>query len=204
MILGAWAAACAGKSQADGASGPSGEQSTSTGTDGGQATGGRPTSTTADGGQTTGGQLTSTTVDGGPPTATSAGGQSTDGQATSTSAGGGEAGQSSSTGGDGGEGGHSTIPDPDPSIHPNDVGHIPQSCGGNMWSKDGETFLDCTVDGEHEAHPDCVIVDCTAHGDTEAICVFSNHCYCSQGFRCEDAAWESSECESRNGCVPVD
>ncbi len=72
-----------------------------------------------------------------------------------------------------------------------------------MWSLDGETFLDCTVGGEHEFHPDCVIVDCTAHGDIEAECIFSNHCFCSDGFECEPGgSWESKECLSRFSCVP--
>ena len=43
-------------------------------------------------------------------------------------------------------------------------------------------------------------VDCTAHGDVNAFCVFSNHCHCSvdEGFECE----EESEFGGPNECVP--
>ncbi len=74
-----------------------------------------------------------------------------------------------------------------------------------MWSRDGTILLDCTVGGEHEFHPDCVIVDCTAYGDVNSICVFSNHCYCSDGFVCEDGEiLAGNECNSRFSCVPVE
>jgi hypothetical protein len=97
-----------------------------------------------------------------------------------------------------GAGGTST-----PTVAPEDVGHVEQSCGAGMWSRDGSTFLVCTPGGEHEFHPDCEPADCTVHGDVESICVFSNHCWCSDGFVCESGATLSgSECEPRFTCVP--
>ncbi|MEC9466251.1 MAG: hypothetical protein VX834_10725 [Myxococcota bacterium] len=51
-------------------------------------------------------------------------------------------------------------------------------------------------------------VDCTAFGDVNAMCVFSNHCYCNvdQGFVCEvDSDWGSNqECAPGSSCIPVD
>jgi len=82
------------------------------------------------------------------------------------------------------------------------VGHIEESCGGFMWSIDQTEFLDCTVGGDQEFHPDCVIVDCTSGGDPDANCVFSNHCWCSAGFKCDGTSISGGECEPRIGCVP--
>lgn len=50
-----------------------------------------------------------------------------------------------------------------------------------------------------------VPVDCTAFGDVNAGCVFSNHCACSanDGFKCEGAAdGTGSECGPGVVCVP--
>ena len=50
-------------------------------------------------------------------------------------------------------------------------------------------------------------IDCTAHGDINAQCVFSNHCYCNidEGFVCEvDSDWGSNqECAPGSSCVPI-
>ena len=50
-------------------------------------------------------------------------------------------------------------------------------------------------------------VDCTAHGDVNAFCVFSNHCACSvdDGFECEtESEWGGTqECAPGSTCVPV-
>ena len=47
-------------------------------------------------------------------------------------------------------------------------------------------------------------VDCTAQGDTDAVCVFSNHCLCSTGFVCaSDASAGTSECSAGDICIPA-
>ena len=45
-------------------------------------------------------------------------------------------------------------------------------------------------------------IDCTAQGDSDAICVFSNHCLCSEGFVCEGMA-VGGECDPGDGCAPA-
>ena len=52
-------------------------------------------------------------------------------------------------------------------------------------------------------------VDCTAYGDLEAQCVFSNHCYCSieNGFECEEKEdWmgDHEECTPGSSCIPIE
>ena len=46
-------------------------------------------------------------------------------------------------------------------------------------------------------------VDCTAGGDENAFCVFSNHCACSEGYVCEISE-APGECEPGEGCRPAD
>ena len=52
----------------------------------------------------------------------------------------------------------------------------------------------------------CLSVDCKAHGDVDAFCVYGDHCSCSYdaGFMCEGDADASvfRECERDVGCVP--
>ena len=50
-------------------------------------------------------------------------------------------------------------------------------------------------------------VDCTMHGDTDAFCVYGNHCYCNRdaGFQCEAPLmgdWD--ECAPGSTCVPIE
>ena len=50
-------------------------------------------------------------------------------------------------------------------------------------------------------------VDCTMHGDTDAFCVYSNHCHCNTeaGFECEEplmSDWE--ECAPGSTCIPIE
>jgi len=116
---------------------------------------------------------------------------------------GGSAGVGGSSSGEFGTGGSDSSTGGTPNVLPNQVGSVAESCGGNMWSLDGTKFLNCLVGGEDEFHPECVIVDCTSGGDTEAYCVYSNHCGCSAGFQCEGSpAVSGRECESRVRCVP--
>ena len=70
----------------------------------------------------------------------------------------------------------------DAAIDPSLVGQIPTSCGS----------------------PDQGLtpVDCTARGDTAAQCVFGNHCWCSEGFRCEVRGEFEPECDPGVVCVP--
>ena len=65
------------------------------------------------------------------------------------------------------------------------LGQIPTSCGA--------------------AEQGLTPVDCTAQGDDEAQCVFSNHCWCSEGYRCEtpEDTMPNQECEPGVICVPV-
>ncbi|MGB0592091.1 MAG: hypothetical protein ACPGU1_20605 [Myxococcota bacterium] len=47
-------------------------------------------------------------------------------------------------------------------------------------------------------------IDCTAYGDVDAVCVFSNHCMCSEGFVCEELYSPDmtvEECAAGSGCV---
>jgi hypothetical protein len=44
----------------------------------------------------------------------------------------------------------------------------------------GSTPSECGAPGQG-----LVPIDCTAYGDADATCVFSNHCMCSEGFACE-------------------
>jgi hypothetical protein len=70
----------------------------------------------------------------------------------------------------------------DAAIDPALVGIVPSSCG----------------------QPDqgLVPVDCTARGDTASQCVFGNHCFCSEGFRCEVRGDFEPECDPGVICVP--
>lgn len=46
-------------------------------------------------------------------------------------------------------------------------------------------------------------VDCTARGDSDAFCVFGNHCACTAGFVCEQPGTiVVSECQPGSICVP--
>ena len=51
-------------------------------------------------------------------------------------------------------------------------------------------------------------IDCTMHGDVNAFCVFSNHCFCSavDGFQCEsESQWQSlEECNPGSTCIPIE
>ena len=50
-------------------------------------------------------------------------------------------------------------------------------------------------------------VDCTIHGDTDAFCVYGNHCYCNRdaGFQCEAPLMDDwDECEPGSTCVPIE
>lgn len=88
-------------------------------------------------------------------------------------------------------------------VEPDEVGHVAKSCGAFLPSLDEESFLDCSVGGDHEFHPECDLVDCTAYGDIRATCVFSNHCFCNEGFTCEGGqTWMGAECHPRASCVP--
>jgi hypothetical protein len=67
----------------------------------------------------------------------------------------------------------------------------------------GMTNTDC---GSLEQGEDVVPTDCTANGDTESMCVFSNHCMCSVGFECEEVFEGlmpgAKECAPGSSCVP--
>jgi hypothetical protein len=75
------------------------------------------------------------------------------------------------------------MPDMEPS-----PGFTPISCGGGV-NEDGASVAP---------------VDCTEGGDTDAVCVFSNHCMCSEGFECaEESQWPgTTECDPGTICVP--
>jgi hypothetical protein len=68
-------------------------------------------------------------------------------------------------------------------------GFSPTSCGGGS-----------DEDGSWTAP-----VDCTEGGDTDSVCVFSNHCMCSEGFECtEESQWPgTNECDPGSICVPA-
>ena len=52
--------------------------------------------------------------------------------------------------------------------------------------------------------PSGMPVDCTQHGDHNAFCIYSDHCFCGQGFQCETARRPGSrECAGGVACVPV-
>ncbi len=67
----------------------------------------------------------------------------------------------------------------------------------------GMTNTDC---GDPAQGEDVVSTDCTAYGDTESMCVFSNHCMCSEGFECEEVFEGlepgAKECAPGSSCVP--
>ena len=44
-------------------------------------------------------------------------------------------------------------------------------------------------------------IDCTEGGDLDAVCVFSNHCMCSEGYICDGPVLAGMECEAGVGCV---
>ena len=50
-----------------------------------------------------------------------------------------------------------------------------------------------------------VPVDCTAAGDLNSMCVFSNHCACSEGYVCQsNIQWpDLLECDPGSICVPI-
>jgi hypothetical protein len=116
----------------------------------------------------------------------SASGSSTGNGGTDTGgAGSGGAGGAPSSGGAEGSGGGDFVIAPPPQ---GDNGSIAVSCGYYIY-----------VDGM-DIGPDPI--DCTAYGDVDAICVFSNHCYCSEGFRCALESEWGQECDQRVTCVP--
>ena len=49
-------------------------------------------------------------------------------------------------------------------------------------------------------------VDCTKHGDEWAICVFGDHCLCSERFVClgDEVAQAQRECQRSTSCIPRD
>jgi hypothetical protein len=79
----------------------------------------------------------------------------------------------------------------DTGVDPNLLGTLPESCG---------RF------GPEASAP----VDCTASGDRQAVCVFGDHCGCSEGFRCTEpfspdqanCAGRLCECARGATCVP--
>ena len=75
--------------------------------------------------------------------------------------------------------------DDEDSIH---VGSSPTSCGSESQGLEP--------------------IDCTMHGDVNAFCVFSNHCFCSavDGFQCEsESQWQSlEECNPGSTCIPIE
>ncbi len=71
---------------------------------------------------------------------------------------------------------------------------------GNTGFTVGHTATSCGA-----ASQGLVPVDCTAFGDENAFCVYSNHCACSEGFECETAvnnAWGNDECDPGIVCIP--
>lgn len=70
-------------------------------------------------------------------------------------------------------------------VSPEDFGNIATSCGSPMQ--------------------DLTPVDCTVNGDTEAFCVFSNHCACSAGYECEVPYPDTDgpECSAGSVCIPA-
>jgi hypothetical protein len=61
----------------------------------------------------------------------------------------------------------------------------------------GSTPEDCGAPGQG-LEP----IDCTAYGDADAVCVFSNHCMCSDGFACEAnyPGTPGPECAAGSAC----
>ena len=50
-------------------------------------------------------------------------------------------------------------------------------------------------------------IDCTMHGDTDAFCVYGNHCYCNRdaGFQCEAPLMDDwDECAPGSTCIPIE
>ena len=72
------------------------------------------------------------------------------------------------------------IPDPGPGI----VGAEADSCGAPSQGLEP--------------------IDCTAGGDMDAVCVFSNHCMCSEGYICDGPDLAGPECEPGVGCVAAE
>ena len=68
-------------------------------------------------------------------------------------------------------------------LDPSQVGQVATSCGA--------------------ADQGLTPIDCTAHGDTTAFCVFGNHCSCSDGFVCERPGFVDPECDAGASCVPT-
>ena len=50
-------------------------------------------------------------------------------------------------------------------------------------------------------------VDCTMHGDTDAYCIYGNHCHCNTdaGFQCEEPFMDDwAECAPGSTCIPIE
>ena len=70
---------------------------------------------------------------------------------------------------------------------------------GLEFSPEGHSSTSCGPVLPSGAH-----VDCTQHGDRNAFCVYSDHCFCGQGFQCEIARSPGShECAGGVACVPI-
>lgn len=73
---------------------------------------------------------------------------------------------------------------PDAWLDPSQIGQVATSCGA--------------------ADQGLTPVDCTREGDTDAYCVFGNHCACTTGFVCErPGAIVGVECEAGSICIPA-
>jgi hypothetical protein len=103
---------------------------------------------------------------------------------------GGAGGEGASSGGSPGSGGANDDP-----IDPEDVGHTARSCGSSNFQNGQEVPT--------------VLTDCTQFGDVDSECVFSNHCWCTSGFRCEGVEADPGrdpnlriECDYSQSCVP--
>jgi hypothetical protein len=90
--------------------------------------------------------------------------------------------------------------------------HSPETDGGTdaRGIVDGGTdaFLDPSQVGQvatscGAADQGLTPIDCIAHGDTMAFCVFGNHCSCSTGFVCERPGFVAPECDAGASCVPT-
>ena len=44
-------------------------------------------------------------------------------------------------------------------------------------------------------------IDCTSDGDQSTVCIFSNHCLCSDGFICESYDDSTGECDPSATCI---
>ena len=80
-----------------------------------------------------------------------------------------------------------------------------QECdpGAGCLPRADNGFVGASANSCGSAQQGLVPVDCQAAGDTEAGCVFGNHCLCSEGHYCAGGPVDRNECQPGEICLAI-